>query len=152
MRSFSKYGGPFRPPCYLVYNAQHPTQHPRSGIARLEEIDMAHEQQHYVNGNWVAPLEPTLLNVIDPSTEDAYTQIAVGGPRDVDRAVAAARAAFPSFARTSRKDRLDLLRAILSEYNKRRQDIAECLSREMGAPLAFALRAQSGTGTAHLTE
>ena len=112
---------------------------------------MAHEQQHYVNGNWVAPLEPKLLDVIDPSTEEAYTQIAAGGSKDVDRAVAAARAAFPSFSRTSRKDRLDLLRAILSEYNKRRQDIADCLSREMGAPLAFALRAQSGTGTAHLT-
>ena len=112
---------------------------------------MAHEQQHYVNGEWVAPLQPVLLDVVDPSTEEAFTRIAVGGPKDVDRAVAAARAAFPSFARTSRKDRLDLLRAILSEYNKRRQDIAECLSREMGAPLAFALRAQSGTGTAHLT-
>jgi aldehyde dehydrogenase (NAD+) len=117
----------------------------------LEEIRMAHEQQHYVNGQWVAPLQPVLLDVIDPSTEEAFTQIAVGGPKDVDRAVAAARAAFPSFARTSRKERLDLLRAILSEYDKRRQDIAECLSREMGAPLAFALRAQSGTGTAHLT-
>src|ERR1700733_4675467 len=112
---------------------------------------MAHEQQHYVNGKWVAPLEPVLLDVIDPSTEEAFTQIAVGGPKDVDRAVAAARAAFPSFARPSRKDRLDLLRAILSEYNKRRQDIAECLSREMGAPLKFAFNAQSGTGTSHLT-
>jgi aldehyde dehydrogenase (NAD+) len=120
-------------------------------VAHLEDIGMAHEQHHYVNGQWVAPLEPTLLDVIDPSIEEAYTQIAVGGPKDVDRAVAAARAAFPSFARTSRKERLDLLRAILSEYNKRRQNIAECLSREMGAPLAFALRAQSGTGTAHLT-
>src|SRR3984885_5907829 len=112
---------------------------------------MAHEQQHYVNGQWVAPLEPVLLDVVDPSTEEAFTRIAVGGPKDVDRAVAAARAAFPAFSRTTRKQRLDLLRAILSEYEKRRQDIADCLSREMGAPLAFALRAQSGTGTAHLT-
>jgi aldehyde dehydrogenase (NAD+) len=112
---------------------------------------MEHERQHYVNGNWVDPLQPTLLDVVDPSTEEAFTQIAVGGSSDVDRAVAAAKAAFPSFARTSRKDRLDLLRAILSEYNKRRQDIAETLSREMGAPLKFALQAQSGTGTAHLT-
>ena len=79
--------------------------------------------------------------MIDPSTEEAFTQIAVGGPKDVDRAVAAARAAFPAFARTSRKERLDLLRAILAEYNKRRQDIAEALSQEMGAPLKFALRA-----------
>jgi aldehyde dehydrogenase (NAD+) len=112
---------------------------------------MEHERQHYVNGDWVDPLQPVLIDVVDPSTEEAVTQIAVGGPKDVDRAVAAAKVAFPSFARTSRKDRLDLLRAILSEYNKRRQDIAETLSREMGAPLKFALQAQSGTGTAHLT-
>jgi aldehyde dehydrogenase (NAD+) len=112
---------------------------------------MEHERQHYVNGAWVDPLQPTLLDVVDPSTEEAFTQIAVGGPKDVDRAVAAAKAAFPSFARTSRKDRLDLLRAILSEYNKRRQDIAEVLSREMGAPVKFALERQAATGTGHLS-
>jgi aldehyde dehydrogenase (NAD+) len=112
---------------------------------------MEHERQHYVNGVWVDPLEPVLLDVVDPSTEEAFTQIAVGGPKDVDRAVAAAKAAFPAFARTSRKDRLDLLRAILSEYNKRRQDIAEALSREMGAPLKFAVERQAATGTGHLT-
>ena len=112
---------------------------------------MEHERQHYVNGAWVDPLQPTLLDVVDPSTEESFAQIAVGGPKDVDRAVAAAKAAFPSFARTSRKDRLDLLKAILSEYNKRRKDIAETLSREMGAPVEFALSRQSGTGTAHLT-
>src|ERR1700744_5514467 len=112
---------------------------------------MEHERQHYVNGAWVDPLQPTLLGVVDPSTEEAFTQIAAGGAKDVDRAVAAAKAAFPSFARTSRKDRLDLLRAILSEYNKRRQDLAEVLSREMGAPVKFALERQTATGTGHLT-
>src|ERR1700722_19403401 len=105
---------------------------------------MQHERQHYVNGAWVDPLEPVLVDVVDPSTEETFTQIAVGGPKDVDRAVAAAKAAFASYARTTRKDRLDLLRAILSEYNKRRQDIAETLAREMGAPVQFALEAQSG--------
>jgi aldehyde dehydrogenase (NAD+) len=111
---------------------------------------MAHEHHHYVNGAWVAPLQSTLLDVINPSTEESFAQIAVGGPADVDRAVAAANAAFPAFARTTRKQRLDLLRAILSEYEKRRQDIAKTLSQEMGAPLKFALNAQSGTGTAHV--
>jgi len=61
----------------------------------LEEDRMEHERQHYVNGSWVDPLQPTLLDVVDPSTEEAFTQIAVGGPRDADRAVAAAKAAFP---------------------------------------------------------
>jgi len=111
---------------------------------------MRHERQHYVNGIWVDPLEPKLLDVIDPSTEEAFTQIAVGGPQDVDRAVAAARAAFPAFSRTSPKERLDLLRAILAEYDKRRHDIAESLAREMGAPLKFAFERQSATGTGHL--
>src|SRR5580698_3115556 len=104
---------------------------------------MQHERQHYVNGAWVDPLEPVLLDVVDPSTEEAFTQIAVGGPADVDRAVAAARAAFQAFALTTRKERLDLLRSILSEYDKRRRDVAEALSREMGAPLKFALERQS---------
>ena len=111
---------------------------------------MQHEIQHYVNGAWVDPLEPVLLDVIDPSTEEAFAQIAVCGPKDVDRAVAAARAAFPAFARTTRKERLDLLRAILAEYEKRRRDIAEALSLEMGAPLKFAFERQSATGTGHL--
>ena len=109
-----------------------------------------HEQQFYIDGAWVAPAVAALLEVIDPSTEEAFTRIAVGCAADVDRAVAAARAAFPSFARTSRADRLDLLRSMLREYRKREDDIAEALSREMGAPLAFAKSAQAPMGTLHL--
>ena len=111
---------------------------------------MSHQRQFYIDGAWVDPIAPRLLDVIDPSTEEAFTQIAVGGPADVDRAVAAARAAFPAFARTSRAERLDLLRAILVEYKKRYEDIAAALSREMGAPLSFARSDQAATGSAHL--
>src|SRR5262249_16190596 len=107
--------------------------------------------QHYVNGAWVDPVEPKLLDVIDPSTEEAFTQIAVGGPKDVDRAVAAARAAFPSFSRFTRKQRLDLLKAMLAEYTKRRQDVAETLSREMGAPKKLSYERQAAAGIGHLT-
>jgi aldehyde dehydrogenase (NAD+) len=113
---------------------------------------MPHEQFHYVNGAWVDPLQPVLLDVIDPSTEEAFTQIALGGPADVDRAVAAAKAAFPAFSRTTRKERLDLLRSILVEYNKRRRDVAEVLAQEMGAPVQFAYERQSARGSDHLGE
>lgn len=112
---------------------------------------MQHERQHYVNGAWVDPIQPTLVGVVNPSTEETFTQIACGGPADVDRAVAAARAAFPAFSGSSRKERLDLLKAILSEYQKRRDDIADTLSQEMGAPRKFALQQQAATGTTHLT-
>lgn len=111
---------------------------------------MQHAKHFYIDGKWVDPIVPALLDVIDPSTEEAYVQISVGSAADVDRAVAAAKAAFPSFARTSRKERLELLRAILAEYNKRRNDVGDAISREMGAPLEFARTIQAGRGTAHL--
>jgi aldehyde dehydrogenase (NAD+) len=112
---------------------------------------MDHARQHYVAGAWVDPLQPVAIEVVDPSTEETFTQIVGGGPADVDRAVAAARGVFPAFAATTRRDRLDLLRAILAEYEKRRHDIAEVLCREMGAPLNFAYESQSAAGAAHLT-
>jgi len=111
---------------------------------------MQHEKQFYIDGKWVDPVTPALLDVIDPSTEEAYIQIAVGSAADVDRAVAAARAAFPGFARTTRKERLELLREILAQYNKRRSEVGDAISREMGAPLQFARDIQAGRGTAHL--
>jgi len=111
---------------------------------------MAHEKQFYIDGAWVDPIKPALLDVIDPSTEEAFTQIAIGGAADVDRAVAAAKHAFRTFSQTTRKERLDLLRRILAEYNKRRNDIGDAISREMGAPLQFARDIQAGRGTAHL--
>jgi len=111
---------------------------------------MQHEKQFYIDGKWVDPVTPALLDVIDPSTAEAYTQIAVGSAADVDRAVAAARSAFPGFARSSRKERLELLREILAQYNKRRADVGDAISREMGAPLQFARDIQAGRGTAHL--
>lgn len=104
-----------------------------------------HENHHYVNGAWVDPLEPSLLDVIDPSTEEVFTRIAVGGPKDVDRAVKAARGAFHRFSQTIPKERLELLRSIRSEYEKRRDDIAEALCREMGAPLQLARDFQSAS-------
>ncbi|MFX7804442.1 aldehyde dehydrogenase family protein, partial [Acinetobacter baumannii] len=91
--------------------------------------------------------KPAVLDVIDPSTEEAYTQISVGSAADVDRAVAAAKAAFASFGRSTRKERLELRRASLAEYNRRRADVGDAISREMGAPLAFAREVQAGRGT-----
>jgi len=111
---------------------------------------MKHERQFFIDGAWVDPIKPALLDVIDPSTEEAFTQIAIGGAADVDRAVAAAKHAFRTFSQTTRKERLDLLRRILAEYNKRRNDIGDAISREMGAPLQFARDIQAGRGTAHL--
>jgi len=109
-----------------------------------------HHLQFYIDGTWVPPVVPATLPVINPASEEAYTQIAVGSAADVDRAVAAAKAAFPAFSATPVAERLALLRRILAEYNARSEDIARAVSDEMGAPLAWARDAQTWAGRVHL--
>jgi len=111
---------------------------------------MSHALQFYIDGAWVDPITPATLDVIDPATETAYAQIALGSAADVDKAVAAARRAFESFAFTSKAERLDLLRRILAAYEARFEDLAQAISREMGAPIGFARAAQAAVGKLHL--
>jgi aldehyde dehydrogenase (NAD+) len=107
-------------------------------------------QKFYINGNWVDPVVSKTLDVINPATERAYTKISLGSKADVDLAVAAAKAAFPAFSRTSREERLTLLKNVLDLYNARYEEIAEAVSDEMGAPLKFAREAQAWAGQVHL--
>jgi aldehyde dehydrogenase (NAD+) len=107
-------------------------------------------QNFYIDGSWVAPAAPHSLDVINPATERAYTQISLGGPPDIDRAVAAAKKAFPAFSALSRDRRLALLRKILEVYNTRSEALAQAVSDEMGAPLKFARDAQVAAGRVHL--
>ncbi|HXQ40938.1 MAG TPA: aldehyde dehydrogenase family protein [Candidatus Udaeobacter sp.] len=111
---------------------------------------MSHEMQFYIDGQWVDPIVPASLDVIDPSTEEPFATISIGSAKDVDRAVAAAKAAFPAFSRSDRRERLELLQRILEGYKARRGDIARAISREVGAPAKFAMESQSATGIAHL--
>ncbi|TIL63040.1 MAG: aldehyde dehydrogenase family protein, partial [Mesorhizobium sp.] len=99
---------------------------------------------------WVDPVVPNNLDVIDPSTEDAFAQISLGTKADVDKAVAAARRAFNSFGFTSVEERLDILNRVIEVYKKRSKDLALAVSREMGAPRQMALDSQVGVGLAHL--
>ena len=111
---------------------------------------MTNALKFYIDGAWVDPVVPKTLEVIDPSTEQAFASISVGSAADVDKAVAAARRAFPAFTLTTKAQRLALLRAILAEYNKRYDDIAAAVSQEMGAPLSFAMEAQAWAGQVHM--
>ncbi|PZU84266.1 MAG: aldehyde dehydrogenase family protein [Chelatococcus sp.] len=113
---------------------------------------MSHAQQFYIDGQWVQPSGSRTLGVVDPSTEEVFETIALGEQADVDKAVAAARAAFPAFAATSKQERLALMRRLLEAYKARYDAVAETLSREMGAPTTLAHRAQAAMGTAHLAK
>jgi aldehyde dehydrogenase (NAD+) len=113
---------------------------------------MAHELEFFINGSWVPPVSTARAQLIDPSTEQPFATIAMGNAEDVDRAVRAARAAFPAYSATSVEERLALLRRILEAFDRRRDEMAATLSREMGAPMKSALSAQVASGPNHLAQ
>lgn len=107
--------------------------------------------QFYINGEWVDPVVPATMDVINPATEAVCATISLGSAADVDKAASAARAAFNSFSQTTRQQRLELLASICEVYEKYYADIAAAISEEMGAPTQFALESQAGIGLGHLT-
>jgi len=111
---------------------------------------VSHNLQFYIDGEWVDPVSPRTLDVINPATEQPFTQIAIGTAADVDRAVAAARRAFESFSQTSREERLDLLKRIQAVYMKRYDDMADAIRLEMGAPVTLARESQAAIGAGHI--
>lgn len=106
--------------------------------------------QFYIDGQWVDPIQPKTLEVINPATEQAFAEISMGSAADVDVAVAAARKAFSSYSKWTVEERAELLETIINVYKKRWEDLALATSMEMGSPVKHARRAQTGLGLGHL--
>jgi len=111
---------------------------------------MRESREFYIDGQWVKPKKPKELPVLNPATEEPIANISLGSQSDVDDAVAAARRAFPSFSETTREDRLALLGRIRSVYQQHYDEMAETISREMGAPIGLSKTAQAAAPMAHL--
>ncbi|WP_067863115.1 aldehyde dehydrogenase family protein [Nocardia shimofusensis] len=105
----------------------------------------------YIGGKWIDPATSATFEVVNPATEEIHGTVAAGSAADIDRAVAAARTAFPHWSVSSVGDRLTLLRAVAEEYDRRRGDLAAALTAEMGAPAALAGGFQVDLGAGHLT-
>ncbi|WP_295044613.1 aldehyde dehydrogenase family protein [uncultured Paracoccus sp.] len=108
------------------------------------------KRKFYIDGAWVDPVRADDLEVIDPSTEDAVAVISLGDQADTDRAVAAAKTAFPAWSCTDPAERLAHVERILEIYNRRAQDMAWAISHEMGAPQDMSLGDQVAAGTWHI--
>ena len=110
---------------------------------------MAHRTQFYIDGEWVDPINGERLDVVNPATEQVIGEVALGGVEDVDRAVAAAVAAFETYSQTTREERVDLLSKVVDVYKNRIPDVARAISEEMGAPMGLAMAAQAPAGLGH---
>ena len=108
-------------------------------------------RQFYIDGAWVDPAEAKEFKVINPATEEVAGIISMGGPKDVERAVAAARRAFDGYSRTRPAERLALLERVLAAYNTHFDAIAEAICTEMGAPISLAKGSQTRIGVGHIS-
>jgi aldehyde dehydrogenase (NAD+) len=111
---------------------------------------MIDKRNFYINGKWVAPVDGTDFPVLNPATEEAYAMISLGGAADAEAAIKAARAAFASWSQTTPQERGEYLKALLSAYEARNDEMAALISDEMGAPIDMSISDQAAAGKSHL--
>jgi aldehyde dehydrogenase (NAD+) len=95
--------------------------------------------QLFIANEWTPARNGQTFEVINPSTEEILTQVARGGPDDVDDAVAAAREAFEGpWRRVKPEERGRLLYRVARELEARINEFAELETLDTGKPLAQA--------------
>ncbi|WP_241291496.1 aldehyde dehydrogenase family protein [Burkholderia stabilis] len=89
----------------------------------------------YINGEFVTPHGHEWFDLHDPSTEQVVGQVRLGDGEDAERAIAAAKAAFPGWSRTTREERIAALKRMLDAVAAREDDLMQAIVTEYGAPV-----------------
>lgn len=108
--------------------------------------------KHYINGDWVESIGQDTIEVFNPATEKAIGLISSGTEEDLNKAVEAARHAFPSFSQTTREERIDLLERIAKEYERRKEDIIDSVTEELGCPRNRSEKVHYNMGLTHFKQ
>ena len=108
--------------------------------------------KHYINGEWVESTGNDTEDVINPATEEVIGKISLGTKEDLDKAVKAARDAFPSFSQTTKEERVEMLEKIAAEYERRKDDIVETITDELGSPLEISEKVHFMMGYNHFSQ
>lgn len=103
----------------------------------------------YIDGQWVVPRAPVWHDVIDPATGARRAPWALGGAAEVEGAVRAARAAFPTWSATPDTERLALLDRVVERLREAETSLADAVTDDIGAPVRLARGAQAPAAAAH---
>jgi aldehyde dehydrogenase (NAD+) len=98
----------------------------------------------FIGGEWVEPSGAESIEVVNPTTEETIGTIPGCSTEDADRAVAAAREAFPAWSQTSRQERARYIAAIAEGLNERADELAATITQELGMPLKLSRIVQVG--------
>src|SRR4051812_37807578 len=117
---------------------------PSGGSVRIDRMaaPTAHRTGHWIGGEQV-DAGGDRIEVVDPATAETLTEVPAGTAADVDRAVAAARAAFPGWSTTPVEERAAVVQRVSDGLKARRDEIAATITSEMGSPITFAQKVQA---------
>ncbi|MFN8543485.1 MAG: aldehyde dehydrogenase [Candidatus Binatia bacterium] len=98
----------------------------------------------YIGGEWIAPSTAATIDVISPHTEEVVGRVPEAREADVDRAVAAARAAFDTgpWPRMTPAERADVMARLLAALQARAEEMATTITTEMGSPISWSVMGQ----------
>ncbi|PTG07329.1 aldehyde dehydrogenase family protein [Staphylococcus chromogenes] len=113
---------------------------------------MRDQIKQYINGEWVDSASGETLEVINPATEEVFGHIAKGNKEDVDQAVKAANNVYLEFRNTPVKERQAMLGRIVDEYKKRKDDLIEAMTLELGTPVTKSENIHYQMGLNHFQE
>ena len=91
-------------------------------------------EQVYVGGKLVVPHGTELFQLFNPSEEEVIGQVRLADEEDARTAIAAAKAAQAPLSRTSKAERIDMLRQLHAEIERRQKAIMLASMLEYGAP------------------
>ncbi|RVU25180.1 aldehyde dehydrogenase family protein [Streptomyces antnestii] len=98
----------------------------------------------YIGGAWRAAAGTDTIAVVDPADEQVIAHVPAGVAEDVDAAVFAAHEAFPAWAATPPAERAARIAALRDVLVARKDEIAETVTAELGAPLQFSQTVHAG--------
>lgn len=107
-------------------------------------------REHYIGGTWVPSQGTTALTLKDPATGTAAAQVQLGTPDDAAAAVRAAVGARDTMARSTRKERLEMLQSIGSAFQRRMPELIDAVQSSLGAPRLLCERLQVPAGLMQL--
>ncbi|MFL6436400.1 MAG: aldehyde dehydrogenase family protein [Terriglobales bacterium] len=106
---------------------------PKEALAWLDRHNRRF--RHLINGAWQQPLDGEYFDTSDPSTGEKLASVAQGSAADVDAAVRAARAAFPSWNALAPHSRARYLYALARHVQKHSRRLAVLETLDNGKPI-----------------
>ncbi|MFK7961887.1 MAG: aldehyde dehydrogenase [Phycisphaerales bacterium] len=94
--------------------------------------------QHFIGGDWLDAEDGETITSFNPIDDSIYCYAAKGTGNDIRKAIAAARATFPAYKKTTAKERERMLLRVAEIMEEREDEIINCLIDEIGSPLGKA--------------